>query len=73
VGLNKDLGLVIKIFLGEDAFNREWEVYKVLSESGCLYVPQFYGSFENRTLELFAILISYEGQEVDGLLTERDR
>jgi hypothetical protein len=73
VGFNDKLKLVIKIFSDENAFSQENQAYKVLSESGYSYVPQFYGSFENDYLSLWAIIISYEGPEVDGLLTEIDR
>jgi hypothetical protein len=54
VGLNEKLKLVIKFFSDENAFSQENQAYKVLSESGFTYVPQFYGSFENDRLSLWA-------------------
>lgn len=73
MGLNKDLNLVIKIFLEEDAFSQEYQVYTLLSQNSCPYVPKFYGSFHNQSLSSWAILISYEGSEVEGFLTQTDR
>lgn len=72
VGINKDLNLVIKIFADENAFSTEYEVYKLLSQNGCLYVPKFYGAFENHSIDMLAILISCEGEEVEGFFTESD-
>lgn len=73
MGFNKELGLVIKIFREEDWFLQECQVYEVLSKNRCAYVPQFHGSFENNLQGLWAILMSYEGPEVEGILTESDR
>lgn len=72
VGVNKELNLVIKIFREEDPYLQECQVYEVLSRNRCAYVPEFYGSFENNSLGLWAILISYEGPEVERKLTESD-
>ena len=72
VGRNQELGLVIKIFRDDEAFFREHQVYKLLSEKACPYVPKFFGCFEN-TFERFSLVMSYEGQQVDEALSESDR
>jgi hypothetical protein len=73
VGVNKELKLVLKIFGEEDWFLQECEVYEVLSANKCGYVPEFYGSFRNEILGMCAILISYEGPEIDENVTDTER
>jgi hypothetical protein len=73
VGFNEKLKLVIKIFDQEEIFSQEFQVYKVLSENHCPFVPRFYGSFANHLIGLSAILISYEDKEVEGYLSQADR
>ena len=68
MGRNQELGLVIKIFRNDEALFQEHQVYKVLSDKACSYVPKFFGCFEN-TLEHFSLVMSYNSQQVDKALT----
>jgi hypothetical protein len=74
IGVNKGLKLVVKIFSEEDEFSREDRAYQALSKNGCRYIPTFYGSFHNESVDLWALVISYEtpvGEEFR--MTPRDR
>ncbi|KAF8802840.1 hypothetical protein BYT27DRAFT_7196174 [Phlegmacium glaucopus] len=64
VSINKNLGTVVKLFFEQNVFERERDIYWVLTRNSLDFVPQLYGIFRNEWMKCSALLISYVGESL---------
>ncbi|KAF8954000.1 hypothetical protein BDZ97DRAFT_552390 [Flammula alnicola] len=66
--INRKMGLVLKTFQDPMKFVQERRIYEMLNRRAVDYVPSFYGAFRNWWMIADALLISFVGEPIDGLL-----
>lgn len=70
--MNKVAGLVIKISLDEELAIAEALAYQQLSSHSVQFVPRYYGQVRDNFTGLTGLLLSFEGEPIEGDLSSSD-